>query len=97
MGASKLVRPKTAVINGNTTTRATASPAPAMAQIVKNSDTTLSHMNPRFSFLVIDDVEGIEDRPHARIGAPQRDSKPQKEAEGELAIALCRDARYLLG
>src|SRR5207344_2280176 len=31
----------------------------------------------------------------AELAGKQRDSEPQKEAEGELAIALCRDARDL--
>ena len=45
---------------------------------------------------VVDDVERVEDRLHAGIGAPQRDAEPQEKAEGELAVALGRDARDLV-
>jgi hypothetical protein len=72
------------MINGKITTRATASPAPAMASIVKNNDTTLSH-TPRFSSSSYMMLRASKIRLYAGFGAPQRDSKPQKEAEDELA------------
>src|SRR5262245_31407744 len=43
-------------------------------------------------FFVVDDVERVEDRLHAGIGAPQRDGKSKQEAEREPAVALGRDA-----
>ena len=46
--------------------------------------------------LVVDDVERVEDRLHAGIGAPQRNAEPEEKAEGEPAVALGRDARDLL-
>ena len=45
---------------------------------------------------IVDDVERVEDRLHAGIGAPQRDAQPQEKAEGEPSVALGRDAGDLV-
>ena len=46
--------------------------------------------------LVVDDVERVEDRLHAGVGAPQRDGKAEHEAEAERAVALGSDPGDLL-
>jgi hypothetical protein len=53
-------------------------------------------LTPRFSSSSYMMLRASKIRLYAGFGAPQRDSKPQKEAEGELALALCGDARDLL-
>ena len=45
---------------------------------------------------VVDDVQRVEDRLHAGIGAPQCDAEPQEEAEGEPSVALGCDAGDLV-
>ena len=46
--------------------------------------------------LVVDDVERIEDRLHAGIGAPQRKAEADHERERQLAVAVAGDARDLI-
>src|SRR5215470_2282605 len=41
---------------------------------------------------IMDDVECIENRLHASVGAPQRKAETEEKSEGQLAVALCGDA-----
>ena len=96
IGWSKLVSPKAARTSGNTTTSAIASRRPGDGA---DGEKQRHHIEPddaALLLLVVDDVERVEDRLHAGIGAPQRDAEPEEEAEGQPAVALRGDARDLV-
>ena len=67
-----------------------------MAPSVKASDWRLSLHEGALLLLVVDDVERVDDRLHARIGAPQREHQAEDEAEPQGAAALGGDADDLL-
>ena len=48
-----------------------------------------------FFLLVIDDVERVDDRLHAGVGAPERDGESGYKSKTELGIAFCRQPRDL--
>jgi hypothetical protein len=45
--------------------------------------------------LVVDDVERVDDRLHAGVGAPQRDREPCNESKSEFGVAFSRQPRDL--
>ena len=67
-----------------------------MAPRVKASDWRLSLHEAALLLLVVDDVERVDDRLHAGIGAPQRQHEAEDEADAEGAVALGGDADDLL-
>jgi hypothetical protein len=67
-----------------------------MAPIVKISDHYIEPHEAALFFLAVDNIERVEDRLHSGIGTPERDAKSQQKAEGQIAVALCGNARDLV-
>ena len=92
IGWSELVTPNAARKSGNTTTSATAKPGACNGANREKQRDQVEPDEAALLLFIVDDVERVEDRLHAGIGAPQRDAEPQEKAEGEPAVAFGRDA-----
>ncbi len=80
---------------GNATTRASAASMNAMIPIVNAKAISVSFTKPRFSSLIIDHIERVDDRLHAGIRAPKRDRKSRYECKSKCSVAIRDNARDL--